>query len=81
MLLGILKRNGIMIIDFAIMRRREDEKSPEEAIYEASMVRFRPIVMTTLAGLMRTVPIGAGWEPHGLSRMPLGLCVVGELMF
>jgi HAE1 family hydrophobic/amphiphilic exporter-1 len=81
MLLGIVKKNGIMIIDFAIMRRREDGKSPEEAIYEASMVRFRPIIMTTLAALMGMVPIAAGWGADGLSRMPLGLCVVGGLIF
>jgi HAE1 family hydrophobic/amphiphilic exporter-1 len=81
MLLGIVKKNGIMIIDFAIMRRKEEGKSPEDAIYEASMVRFRPIIMTTLAALMGMVPIAAGWGADGLSRMPLGLCVVGGLIF
>lgn len=80
MLLGIVKKNGIMIVDFAIARRREG-KSPEDAIHEASMARFRPIMMTTLAALMGMVPIAAGWGADGASRIPLGLCVVGGLIF
>ncbi|MDR1590568.1 MAG: efflux RND transporter permease subunit [Puniceicoccales bacterium] len=80
MLLGIVKKNGIMIVDFAIARRREG-KSPEDAIHEASMARFRPIIMTTLAALMGMIPIAAGWGADGASRIPLGLCVVGGLVF
>ena len=80
MLLGIVKKNGIMIVDFAIARRAEG-KNPLEAIYEASLSRFRPIMMTTLAALMGMVPIAIGWGADGASRIPLGLCVVGGLMF
>ncbi|MDR1435273.1 MAG: efflux RND transporter permease subunit [Puniceicoccales bacterium] len=80
MLLGIVKKNGIMIVDFAIARRREG-LSYEDAIHEASMARFRPIIMTTLAALMGMVPIAIGWGADGASRIPLGLCVVGGLIF
>lgn len=80
MLIGIVKKNGIMIVDFAIARQKEG-KSPEEAIHEASLSRFRPIIMTTLAALMGMVPIAAGWGADGASRIPLGLCVVGGLVF
>ncbi|MDR3317421.1 MAG: efflux RND transporter permease subunit [Puniceicoccales bacterium] len=80
MLLGIVKKNGIMIVDFAIARRREG-LSYEDAIHAASMARFRPIIMTTLAALMGMVPIAIGWGADGTARIPLGLCVVGGLIF
>ncbi|MDR2806532.1 MAG: efflux RND transporter permease subunit, partial [Puniceicoccales bacterium] len=80
MLLGIVKKNGIMIVDFAIARHREG-LSYEDAIYAASMARFRPIIMTTLAALMGMIPIAIGWGADGASRIPLGLCVVGGLIF
>jgi hydrophobic/amphiphilic exporter-1 (mainly G- bacteria), HAE1 family len=79
MLVGIVKKNGIIMIDFAIERRREGI-SAHEAIYEACLVRFRPIMMTTMAALMGTLPIAFGWGAGGEARRPLGLAVVGGLM-
>jgi hydrophobic/amphiphilic exporter-1 (mainly G- bacteria), HAE1 family len=80
MLVGLVKKNGIMMVDFAIEAQR-DGKSPEEAIYEACVVRFRPIMMTTMAALMGTLPIALGWGAGAESRRPLGLAVVGGLIF
>ena len=82
MLIGIVKKNAIMMIDFAINRRRQDPSiSPDEAIHEAALVRFRPIMMTTLAALMGTLPIALGSGMGADSRRPLGLCVAGGLLF
>ncbi len=81
MLVGLVKKNGIMMIDFAIEARRDGSKSPEEAIFEACVVRFRPIMMTTMAALMGTLPIAAGFGAGSESRRPLGLAVVGGLLF
>ena len=79
MLMGIVKKNGIMIVDFA--RHRVDRgQSPIDAIHDASMDRFRPIVMTTLAAIMGSVPIALGWGADGASRRPLGLVIVGGLV-
>jgi len=81
MLVGLVKKNGIMMIDFAIEARRDGTKTPEEAIFEACVVRFRPIMMTTMAALMGTLPIAAGFGAGAESRRPLGLAVVGGLLF
>jgi len=81
MLVGLVKKNGIMMIDFAIEVRRDGTKTPEEAIFEACVVRFRPIMMTTMAALMGTLPIAAGFGAGAESRRPLGLAVVGGLLF
>ena len=81
MLVGLVKKNGIMMIDFAIETRRHGSKTPEEAIFEACVVRFRPIMMTTMAALMGTLPIAAGFGAGSESRRPLGLAVVGGLLF
>ena len=81
MLVGLVKKNGIMMIDFAIETRRQGHKTPEEAIFEACVVRFRPIMMTTMAALMGTLPIAAGFGAGSESRRPLGLAVVGGLVF
>src|SRR2546425_295033 len=81
MLVGLVKKNGIMMIDFAIEARREGTKTPEEAILEACVVRYRPIMMTTMAALMGTLPIAAGFGAGSESRRPLGLSVVGGLLF
>jgi len=81
MLVGLVKKNGIMMIDFAIEARRDGRKSPEEAIVEACVVRFRPIMMTTMAALMGTLPIAMGLGAGAESRRPLGLAVVGGLLF
>jgi HAE1 family hydrophobic/amphiphilic exporter-1 len=80
MLVGIVKKNAIMMIDFAIEAQRKDGMSPEEAIYQAGVVRFRPIMMTTMAALMGSLPIAIGFGAGGGARMPLGLAVVGGLV-
>jgi len=80
MLVGIVKKNAIMMIDFAIEARRREGRSPEEAIYQAGMTRFRPIMMTTMAALMGSLPIAIGLGAGGSARMPLGLAVVGGLL-
>jgi HAE1 family hydrophobic/amphiphilic exporter-1 len=79
MLLGIVKKNGILMIDFAIARQKEG-MSKEEAVHTACMERFRPIIMTTLAALMGQVPLAAGFGADGASRRPLGVCVLGGLI-
>src|SRR6186997_1826944 len=81
MLVGLVKKNGIMMIDFAIERRKESEISSSDAIYEACLVRFRPIMMTTMAALMGTLPIALGLGAGAEARRPLGLAVVGGLAF
>ena len=81
MLVGLVKKNAIMMIDFALDAERRDGKSPREAIIEACSVRFRPIMMTTMAALMGTLPIAIGWGAGAESRRPLGLAVVGGLAF
>src|SRR5260370_12168648 len=82
MLVGLVKKNGIMMIDFALETQRSDaSKPPAEAIYEACVVRFRPIMMTTFAALMGTLPIAMGFGAGAESRRPLGLAVVGGLVF
>jgi HAE1 family hydrophobic/amphiphilic exporter-1 len=81
MLIGIVKKNAIMMIDFALNRQRGDASiTPEQAIYEAAVVRFRPIMMTTMAALMGTLPIAFGSGAGAESRRPLGLCVAGGLL-
>jgi HAE1 family hydrophobic/amphiphilic exporter-1 len=80
MLVGLVKKNGIMMVDFAIEAQRGG-KAPREAIQEACLVRFRPIMMTTMAALMGTLPIALGWGAGAESRRPLGLAVVGGLAF
>src|SRR5204862_4658877 len=81
MLVGLLKKNAIMMIDFAVAAEREEGKSAHDAIVEACLVRFRPIMMTTMAALMGTLPIAVGWGAGAESRRPLGLAVVGGLAF
>ena len=82
MLIGIVKKNAIMMIDFALQRQRGDASiSPEQAIYEAALIRFRPIMMTTMAAMMGTLPIALGTGMGADSRRPLGLCVAGGLLF
>ena len=80
MLLGIVKKNAIMMIDFALEAERTEGKQPLDAIYEGAVVRFRPIMMTTMAALMGTLPIAMGLGAGGESRQPLGLAVVGGLL-
>ncbi|HYK82282.1 MAG TPA: efflux RND transporter permease subunit [Gemmatimonadales bacterium] len=81
MLVGLVKKNGIMMIDFAIEAQRNEGKSPHEAILQACSIRFRPIMMTTMAALMGTLPIALGVGAGSESRRPLGIAVVGGLVF
>jgi len=81
LLVGIVKKNGIMMVDFAIEAQRDDGKKTAEAIYQACLVRFRPIMMTTMAALMGTLPIALGVGAGSESRRPLGIAVVGGLLF
>jgi HAE1 family hydrophobic/amphiphilic exporter-1 len=81
MLIGLVKKNGIMMVDFAIEAQRKEGKGPREAIHEACMIRFRPIMMTTMAALMAGIPIAMGYGAGGEARQPLGLAVVGGLLF
>jgi HAE1 family hydrophobic/amphiphilic exporter-1 len=80
MLIGIVKKNAIMMIDFALARERGEHVPPETAIFEAAVIRFRPIMMTTMAALMGTLPIAIGFGAGGETRQPLGLAVVGGLL-
>jgi HAE1 family hydrophobic/amphiphilic exporter-1 len=81
MLVGLVKKNGIMMVDFAIEAQRKEGKNPHDAIYEACIIRFRPIMMTTMAALMAGIPIALGLGAGAESRRPLGLAVVGGLLF
>ncbi len=81
MLIGIVKKNAIMQIDFALEAERHHGLSPERAIYEGCLIRFRPIMMTTMAALLGAVPIALGYGAGGEARQPLGLVVVGGLLF
>ncbi|MBV9200682.1 MAG: efflux RND transporter permease subunit, partial [Alphaproteobacteria bacterium] len=80
MLIGIVKKNAIMMIDFALERRRHDGKSAEEAIVEAAVLRFRPIMMTTMAAIFGILPIALGYGAGAELRQPLGVAVVGGLV-
>ena len=81
LLIGIVKKNAIMMIDFALEAQRHEGMSPEAAIHEACVLRFRPIMMTTLAALVGALPIALGWGAGAELRQPLGLAVVGGLVF
>ncbi len=80
MLIGIVKKNAIMMIDFALEAQRKENKAPADAIYEACLIRFRPIMMTTMAALMGTLPIAIGLGAGADARRPLGIAVVGGLV-
>ncbi len=81
MLIGIVKKNAIMMIDFALDAQRNEGKSPQEAIYQGCLIRFRPIMMTTAAALLGSLPIALGFGAGAEARRPLGLAVVGGLIF
>src|SRR3972149_563969 len=81
LLIGIVKKNAIMMIDFALEAERKENKSPSEAIYQGCLIRFRPIMMTTMAALMGTLPIALAIGASGEARQALGLTVVGGLIF
>ncbi len=81
LLIGIVKKNGIMMVDYAIHNEKELGESPEIAIYNACMVRFRPIMMTTFAAIVGAIPIALALGPGAEARRPLGLVIIGGLMF
>ncbi|MEA5114487.1 MAG: efflux RND transporter permease subunit [Geobacteraceae bacterium] len=81
LLIGIVKKNGIMMVDFAIAAERNEGKKPEEAIYEACLLRFRPIMMTTMAALFGALPLALGTGVGSELRRPLGIAIVGGLIF
>jgi multidrug efflux pump subunit AcrB len=80
LLIGIVQKNAIMMIDFALAAERQEGKSPVEAIYQACLLRFRPIMMTTMAALLGALPIVFGAGVSGEARRPLGIAVVGGLL-
>jgi multidrug efflux pump len=80
LLIGIVKKNAIMMIDFALVAQREERKSPDDAIYEACLLRFRPIMMTTMAALLGAVPLAFGGGVGSELRIPLGITIIGGLL-
>jgi multidrug efflux pump len=80
LLIGIVKKNAIMMIDFALEAERKEGKTPEEAIYQACLLRFRPIMMTTMAALLGAVPLAFGSGVGSELRKPLGICIIGGLL-
>jgi multidrug efflux pump len=80
LLIGIVKKNAIMMIDFALQAERKEGKRPEEAIYQACLLRFRPIMMTTMAALLGAVPLAFGGGVGSELRQPLGICIIGGLL-
>jgi multidrug efflux pump len=80
LLIGIVKKNAIMMIDFALEAERDQGKSPREAIFQASLLRFRPILMTTMAALLGALPLMLGWGAGSELRHPLGIAIVGGLI-
>jgi multidrug efflux pump subunit AcrB len=81
LLIGIVKKNGIMMVDFALAVQRNEGKSPDDAILEACLLRFRPIMMTTMAALLGAVPLAVGTGVGSEMRRPLGIAIVGGLIF
>ena len=80
LLIGLVKKNAIMMIDFAIEVERRDHKTPKQAVFEASLLRFRPIMMTTMAALLGGVPLAIGMGMGSELRRPLGISIVGGLI-
>jgi multidrug efflux pump len=81
LLIGIVKKNGIMMVDFALEVERNEGKSSSEAIYQACLLRFRPIMMTTMAALLGALPLAIGAGVGSELRRPLGIAIVGGLIF
>jgi len=81
LLIGIVKKNGIMMVDFALDAEREEGKAPEEAIYQSCLLRFRPIMMTTMSALLAAVPLAFGGGMGSELRQPLGITIIGGLIF
>jgi multidrug efflux pump subunit AcrB len=81
LLIGIVKKNGIMMVDFALEAERQEGKTPEEAIYQACLLRFRPIMMTTMSAILGAVPLAFGGGMGVELRRPLGIAIIGGLIF
>jgi multidrug efflux pump len=81
LLIGIVKKNGIMMVDFALDAERREGKSPVDAIYQACLLRFRPIIMTTLSALLAALPLALGTGMGSELRRPLGISIIGGLIF
>jgi multidrug efflux pump len=81
LLIGIVKKNGIMMVDFALQGEREEGKAPEDAIYQACLLRFRPILMTTMSAILGAVPLAFGGGMGAELRQPLGITIIGGLVF
>jgi multidrug efflux pump subunit AcrB len=81
LLIGLVKKNGIMMVDFALEAERKEGKSPVDAIYEACLLRFRPIMMTTMAAMLGALPLALGKGVGYEFRRPLGISIVGGLIF
>jgi multidrug efflux pump subunit AcrB len=81
LLIGIVEKNAIMMIDFALDAERKERKPPEEAIFQAALQRFRPIIMTTMAALLGAVPLALGTGIGAELRRPLGIAIIGGLIF
>jgi multidrug efflux pump len=80
LLIGLVKKNGILMIDFALAAEREEGKSPQEAIFQACLLRFRPILMTTMAAILGAMPLVLGTGTGSELRRPLGIAIVGGLL-
>jgi multidrug efflux pump len=80
LLIGLVKKNGIMMVDFALETERKEGKTPEDAIYEACLLRFRPIMMTTMAALLGALPLALGTGVGSELRRPMGITIVGGLI-
>jgi multidrug efflux pump len=80
LLIGIVKKNGIMMVDFALEEQRQNHRSPSDAIYQACLLRFRPIMMTTMAALFGGLPLALGRGFGSELRRPLGIVMVGGLL-
>jgi multidrug efflux pump len=80
LLIGIVKKNAIMMIDFALEAERKEGKSPREAIYQACLLRFRPIIMTSMCALLGAVPLAVGGGIGSSLRRPLGISIIGGLI-
>jgi len=80
LLIGIVKKNAILMIDFALQVERDGDKDPKDAIFEAALLRFRPIMMTTMAALLGAVPLAFSFGDGAALRRPLGITIVGGLL-
>ncbi len=80
LLIGIVKKNAILMIDFALVAEREQGLTPREAIYQAALTRFRPIMMTTFAAILGALPLAIGWGEGSELRRPLGIAIIGGLV-